>query len=156
MAKLQKADACASCGALPLREGSGGHFHLTRLRGRRPPVAYSADLLQTNRNTTLSFLYSSSLEDLSRYNTARLFAISSVMAGPVRGGSGRGQVESCATACVRHVGESESGAIRLAFGAQHSPLIAAVGLEIPGQQPLTRPNVLQSPSRPRPLPATLL
>ncbi|CAK1552006.1 unnamed protein product [Leptosia nina] len=58
MAKLQKADACA---LLWLFTRRGEHFHLTRLRGRRPSLAYSADLLQTNRNTTLSFLSSSSL-----------------------------------------------------------------------------------------------
>lgn len=37
------------------------HFHLTRLRGRRPLLAYSADRLQTNRNNTLSFLSDPSL-----------------------------------------------------------------------------------------------
>lgn len=67
MAKLQKqARAQVSCrGALPPLEervaegwGERGHFHLARLRGRRPRVSYSADLLWNKRNTILSFLRS--------------------------------------------------------------------------------------------------
>lgn len=64
MAKLQKAGACAgkstttrlTIGGAGGRGDEEGHFHPARLRGRRPPLPYSADPLWTNRNTSLSFL----------------------------------------------------------------------------------------------------
>lgn len=49
MAKLQKAGACAGkSSTIGGAGGSGdeeGHFHPARLRGRRPPLPYSADPL---------------------------------------------------------------------------------------------------------------